>query len=77
MSTRPIVWRYIAGGQRKHAFYEPPRIASRGSARCGTGPHWSDPRGWLGARGDEVARLESLRPCARCLDNLKRDRGPS
>lgn len=73
--TRLIVWRYITSGDRKHAFYRAPRTAGRGPARCGVGPHWSDPNGWLGEFGNEVERLESLRPCARCLDNLGRDRG--
>lgn len=67
------VWRYILGGHRKHAFYPSAGVPAHRSARCGTSPHWADPSGWLGASGDEARKLATLRPCGRCVDNLKRD----
>jgi hypothetical protein len=67
------VWRYILGGTRKHAFYRQGGIPRHRAARCGTAPQWFDPIGWLGAHGDEVAKLAALKPCGRCVDNLKRD----
>lgn len=76
--SREVVWRYIYAGGVKHALYgAPPRGMSHRSARCGVGPQWFDPRGWLGAWGDEVAELDRRQPCKRCIDNLKRDRVPS
>lgn len=74
VTARPIVWRYIRGGGVKHAFYRAPGPDLRPQARCGVGPQWFDPSGWLGARGDQVAHLAGLRECGRCVDNLKRDR---
>jgi hypothetical protein len=71
--SRPVAWRYLLGGQRKHAFYGAPSTTSRESARCGVGPQWFDPNTWLGARGDEVRVLDELEPCKRCVDNLGRD----
>jgi hypothetical protein len=77
VTAREIVWRYLLGGGVKHAFYQPPPVHGVVSARCGVGPAWFDPHGWLGARADQVGHLAELRECARCVDNLKRDRAPA
>lgn len=74
---RAVVWRYMLGGQRRHAFYGSPQPGGHVSARCGVGPQWFDPNGWLGARGTEVDVLAGLKKCARCVDNLKRDQAPA
>jgi hypothetical protein len=43
------------------------------SAECNAGPVWHSAHGWLGVAGrpaEEVAKLQELRPCKRCLDRL-------
>lgn len=64
-----VVWAYLMVGQVKHAFYG--TVGGHTPARCGVGPQWFEPKGWRFDR----AGLARLRSCARCLDNLRRDRG--
>lgn len=72
----PVVWRYLADGKVKHAFYAPVRQMS--SARCGVGPRWWDPTGWKGAAtAKDIAELDRLQRCKRCVDSLSRDRSAS
>ena len=71
-----VVWRFLADGKVRHAFYGVPSPFT--SARCGVGARWWDPDGWKGAATEaDVGTLESLRPCKRCLNNLGRDVMPS
>lgn len=70
-----VVWRYLRDGKVKHAFYGVP--GQNTSARCGVGPRWWDPKGWMGAGSvADAEALDLLQPCKRCMDNLGRDRVP-
>lgn len=62
------VWLFTGAGQRTHAVRRPGR--ERSMAQCGTSPHWGDPVGWRGWRGDDKARADQLDRCGRCTRTI-------